>query len=201
MKIESVEQLREIYSQPTGRSVDKTLACLEKHSAHFISRSPFMVISTFNKAGQVDTSPRGGAPGFVKVVDEQRIVIPDAKGNRRQDSQINIIATGRIATLFFIPGVNETLRINGSACIRTDADILTLFVEERNPPQTYIEITIEEVFLQCAKAVMRSRLWSEDSKIDRGSFPSMGQMLNDQLNIDGPVESQAEMEARYLSDL
>jgi len=139
--------------------------------------------------------------GFVKVLDSNHIAIPDAKGNRRQDSQINIIETGRIATLFFIPGVDETLRINGRACIKTDAEVLSLFTQERNPPLAYIEITVEEAYLHCAKALMRSRLWSEEIKIERAAFPSMSQMMNDQLNIDGPVESQAAMEARYQPDL
>jgi hypothetical protein len=201
MKIESVQQLREIYAEPTGRAVIKSLSSLEKHCLHFINTSPFLVISSFNKNGNADTSPRGGAPGFVKVLDAQRIAIPDAKGNRRQDSQINIIETGKIATLFFIPGVNETLRINGSACIKNDADVLTLFTGERNPPQTYIEISVEEAFLHCAKALMRSGLWSAETKIQRDQFPSMSRMINDQLGSDEPEESQAAMEARYADDL
>lgn len=201
MKIESVAQLREIYSEPNGRAVIKTLPRLEKHCINFINTSPFMVISTFNDQGQTDTSPRGGAPGFVRVLDEQRIAIPDSKGNHRQDSHINIINTGRIATLFFIPGVNETLRVNGSACLRNDVDVLAGFTGERNPPKVYIELTVEEAFLHCAKALMRSGLWSEEAKIARKSFPTMSRMMNDQLGLNEPEESLEAMEARYQPDL
>lgn len=201
MKIETVAQLRDIYPEPSGRAAIKTLPALEKHSINFIQTSPFVVISTFNRQGAVDTSPRGGAPGFVKVLDQQRIVIPDAKGNHRQDSQTNIIETGRVATLFLIPGVNETLRINGAACIKNDNSVLALFTGEHNPPKTYIEITVEETFLHCAKALMRSALWSEEAKIDRSTFPTMSKMMNDQLALNEPEESLADMEARYQPDL
>ena len=201
MKIDSVAKLRDIVAEPTGRSVIKTLTALEQHSIHFLRLSPFAVISTFNSAGDVDTSPRGGEPGFVKVLDDKHVVIADAKGNRRQDSQINIIETGRIATLFFIPGVNETLRINGSASINDDEQILKLFTAEKQPALTYIEINIEEVFLHCAKALMRSKLWSAQAQIPRDQFPTMSRMLNDQTNSDEPEESQQAMEARYQADL
>lgn len=201
MKIESIDQLRQIYEQPTGRAAVKTLPRLEKHSVHFIQKSPFVVISTFNKNGEVDTSPRGGNTGFIKVLNDRRIVIPDAKGNRRQDSQINIVETGRIAILFLIPGVNETLRVNGNASIRTDEDVLALFSDEKNPPKTFIQIDVEEMYLHCAKALMRSKLWSEEIKIERSQFPTMSQMMNDQLNSDDEEESQQAMEARYQNDL
>lgn len=201
MKIDSLGKLRDIYVEPTGRSAVKSLPRLEKHSIHFIATSPFVVISTFNKSGEVDTSPRGGGPGFIKVLDDQHIVIPDAKGNHRQDSQINIVETGRIATLFFIPGVNETLRVNGSASIHNDAEVLALFTEEKNPPQTYIQITVEEMYLHCAKAMMRSGLWTEQAKIQRDQFPTMSRMMNDQLNSQDVEETQQAMELRYQKDL
>lgn len=201
MYIESEEQLRNIYGFPKGRSKDKQLAALEKHSINFIELSPFVLISTRAQSGSVDCSPRGGKSGFVKVLSENKLLIPDAKGNNRLDSFVNIIETGSVGCLFLIPGVDETLRVNGVARISTDLKYLDLFQDERNPPNTCIEITIEEVFLHCAKALMRSELWSPHSIINRSSFPSMGQMMNDQLAVIEELESQEDMVKRYERDL
>lgn len=201
MYIESEEQLREIYGHPKGRAKDKQLPSLERHSISFIELSPFVVISTHAKSGLLDCSPRGGAPGFVKVLSDNCVIIPDGKGNNRLDSLVNIIDTGDIGCLFLIPGVDETLRVNGSAHISTSPEHLSLFSNDRNPPKSCIEITIKEVFLHCAKALMRSELWSHKSKICRSQLPTMGAMISDQLSITDPQESQEDMLARYEHDL
>lgn len=201
MILESAEQLRALYGFPTGRAKDKQLSGLEKHSINFIRHSPFVVLSTHNRSGRADASPRGGAPGFVQVQGTDVLIIPDAKGNDRIDSMLNIVETGRVGLLFLIPGVDETLRVNGTACVTTDPEWLGLFADERHPPKSCIRVKVEEVFLHCAKALMRSRLWSDGSRIDRKAFPSMGRMLNDQLGIDGEAEPQEAMVARYQSDL
>ncbi|MCP3689422.1 MAG: pyridoxamine 5'-phosphate oxidase family protein [Gammaproteobacteria bacterium] len=201
MYIESTEQLRNIYGFPKSRAKNKQLATLERHSVNYIEHSPFVTISTHALSGLADCSPRGGKPGFVKIQNEKCIIIPDGKGNNRLDSLVNIIETGNIACLFLIPGVDETLRINGMARISTAADHLSLFEKEQNPPKTCIELAIEEVFLHCAKALMRSELWSSKSKIDRSNFPTMGTMLNDQLSVTNIPESQEEMVKRYEHDL
>lgn len=201
MYIESKEKLRELYNFPKGRAKDKQLAALEKHSINFISYSPFVLISTVGENGTVDCSPRGGEPGFVKIKNEHCLILPDAKGNNRLDSLINIIETGRIGCLFLIPGVDETLRINGKANISTAIEYLELYSSYQNPPKTCIEITIEEVFLHCAKSLMRSKLWSLDAQINRSQLPTMGKMINDQLSIDTEPEPQEEMVKRYLDDL
>jgi PPOX class probable FMN-dependent enzyme len=201
MHIESEEQLREIYGYPKGRAKDKQLSALERHSINFIEHSPFITISTHAKSGLVDCSPRGGTPGFVKILSATCIIIPDGKGNNRLDSLVNIIETGDIGCLFLIPGVDETLRINGFARISTSVDHLSLFSNEPNPPKTCIEITIKEVFLHCAKALMRSKLWSSNSVIERSTFPTMGAMINDQLAINESPENQEDMVARYKHDL
>ena len=201
MYIESEEQLRELYGHAKGRAKDKQLPRLERHSINFIACSPFVVISTYAKLGSVDSSPRGGNRGFIKVVNDKCIIIPDSKGNNRLDSLVNIIETAEIGCLFLIPGVDETLRVNGRARISTSAQHLSLFSDERNPPKTCIEITITEVFLHCAKALMRSKLWSQELQISRAEFPTMGTMINDQLLITAPSESQEDMVARYKADL
>ena len=201
MKVKSVEQLRQLYGYAKGRAVDKELRRLEKHSINFINHSPFVVISTYGQAGGVDVSPKGGRPGFVQILNEYEILIPDAKGNNRLDGLMNIIETGEIGTLFMIPGVDETLRINGTASITTNTELLACFKEDRNPPKTGIKIQIKEVFLHCAKAFMRSRLWSVETQINRKDLPTIGQMLNDQIGIMEKVESQEEMVKRYQADL
>lgn len=201
MKISTVSELRELYDLPRGRANTKLLYALEKHAKNFIDKSPFVVISTINKKGEMDTSPRGGEIGFVKVIDNKRIAIPDAKGNNRLDSLTNIIETESIGLLFLLPGVDETLRVNGTAYISTDHSMLDLFKEQAKPAKTCIVVEIKEVFLHCAKALMRSKLWDEKTKIKRSDFPSMGRMLKDQIGGDEKVESQEDMVKRYLPDL
>ncbi|WP_417559860.1 pyridoxamine 5'-phosphate oxidase family protein [Marinomonas sp.] len=201
MYLDSEEQLRELYGYPKGRAKDKQLPSLERHSSNFLAHSPFVTISTYAKSGSVDCSPRGGNPGFVKIINDNCIILPDGKGNNRLDSLVNIIETGQIGCLFLIPGVDETLRINGLARISTSPEYLNLFSDDRNPPKTCIEITIKEVFLHCAKALMRSELWSLKAQIDRADFPTMGAMINDQLSIKDDPEAQEDMIARYKRDL
>lgn len=201
MKIESIEQLRALYNTPGERARKKQLASLEQHATSFIQHSPFLILSTFDKNGKVDASPRGGQPGFVHVLNNNEIIIPDAKGNNRLDSLGNIIETGQVGLLFLIPGIDETLRLNGKAHITTDPLLLEKFTTETKPPKTCIVVTIDEVFLHCAKAFMRSKLWSQEVQISRASFPTMGQMLKDQIGEQGEPESQEMMVKRYQKDL
>ncbi|MCJ8311590.1 MAG: pyridoxamine 5'-phosphate oxidase family protein [Saccharospirillaceae bacterium] len=201
MIIESEQQLRAIYGFAKGRAVDKQLSELEFHSKNFINHSPFVLLSTYSKNAKVDCSPRGGELGFVKIVDNNKIIIADSKGNNRLDSLVNIIETKQIGCLFLIPGVDETLRVNGSALISTAPEYLDLFVNNKQIPKSCIEITINEVFLHCAKALMRSKLWSEALQLQRSDFPSMGQMINDQLGLNEKIESQTDMVSRYIKDI
>ncbi|MFT5819334.1 MAG: PPOX class probable FMN-dependent enzyme [Crocinitomix sp.] len=197
----TAEQLRELYGNPSGRAKDKVLTQLDSHSKAFINKSPFVVLSTINSSGAMDASPRGGQPGFVKFSAEGNVILPDAKGNNRIDSLINIAESGQIATLFFIPGVDELLRINGNAFITADAKVLDLFSTEKKQMKTAIIIEPKEIFLHCAKALMRSKIWSLDAQIERSTFPTIGEMLKDQLNSNDPAESQESMLKRYQKDL
>lgn len=201
MIIKNEEALRELYGWPKGRAKTKVLSKLEKHSKNFINHSPFFVMSTSDENGMADASPRGGDRGFVKILDDNTLLIPDAKGNNRVDSLVNIVSTGNMGCLFLIPGIDETLRINGSAIISTNEEHLSLFVEEKRPPKSCIVLTIKEVFLHCAKALMRSELWNPDQFTTRPGFPTMGVMLNEQLGLDRPTETQEEMVKRYREDL
>jgi PPOX class probable FMN-dependent enzyme len=197
----STDQLRKLYGQPKERAKIKVLDELDHHAKAFIEKSPFVVLSTINLKNEMDASPRGGKPGFVKVLKSGELVIPDAKGNNRIDSLVNIADSGMIATLFFIPGVDELLRVNGKAFITTDTDAMAMFEDEKIPIKTCLIIEPKEVFLHCAKALMRSKLWSIDAQIERSTFPTMGEMLKDQLKSTDAAESQEEMVERYKKDL
>jgi len=201
MIISNEKELRKLYGWPKGRAKTKVLTELEKHSNHFINCSPFLVISTFNSKGRSDVSPRGGKPGFVKILDSNTLLIPDSKGNNRVDSLINIVETSSIGCLFFIPGIDESLRINGNAVISVKNEELELFSEMQNKPKSCLRISIQEVFLHCAKAFMRSKLWSPTYRVERPGFPTIGKMLNDQLQLNRKEESQEEMVKRYQNDL
>ena len=201
MEITSESQLRELYGFASGRASKKSLLSLEEHAKNFIAKSPFVVLATISTTGKMDNSPRGGKPGFVQVLDDNHIVIPDSKGNNRLDSLVNIIENGRVGLFFMLPGIDETLRINGSAEIRTDRELLDRFTDEQNPPKTCVVIEVEEMFLHCAKALMRSKLWSKDIQLARENFPTMGRMLKDQLQGPEDVESHTDMVERYQKDL
>ncbi len=200
-KIASIEALRGIYKQAGGRSVQKQLNYLDTHCRHFISLSPFLVLGTQAIDGMGDVTPRGDAPGFVEVLDDRTLLIPDRPGNNRLDNYSNILGNPAVSLMFLIPGVDETLRINGVAEIRDDADLCGMFSVADKTPLTVLKVTVREAYLHCAKALMRSRLWSPDAIIARTALPSMGQMIKDQINSNDPVESQADMEARYEKQL
>jgi PPOX class probable FMN-dependent enzyme len=198
--LETVDDLRQLYDLPSTRAVKKQLAAIDSHCKRFVELSPFVVLSTTD-AVQCDASPRGGNAGFVRVVDERTLWIPDSPGNNRLDSFTNILKSGRIGLLFLIPGVDETLRVNGRARLTIDPEVLRVFTTETRACKVVIEVSVEEVFLHCAKALMRSRLCAEDARVERAVLPSMGQMLADQLCTSGRVESQEEMVSRYRRDL
>lgn len=201
MKALHEHELRNIYGEPGDRARHKVLTRLDKHALHFMSHSPFLVLATINERGQMDASPRGGSPGFVKAANDTRVVIPDQKENNRIDSLVNIAKTGQAGLLMMIPGIDETLRINGKAIVTQDPELLSLFKNEEKPPITCIVLTVEEVFLHCAKAFMRSRLWDISQHVDTESFPTMGQMLKDQLKSKEEPESREDMIERYLKNL
>ena len=201
MTIDTLETLRQKYPSPKPRALAKQLTRLDAHGRRFISLAPFVVVSTVGRDGRVDASPRGGAPGFVRVVNDTTLQFPDALGNNRLDSFTNIVQTKRIGLIFLVPGMDETLRINGTAKLRDDEELLREFPHEKHPPRLVVEISIEEAYLHCAKALMRSKLWAPDYRIDRALFPSMGQMIRDQSGLTDPVETQAEAVARYKSEI
>ncbi|MES2533655.1 MAG: pyridoxamine 5'-phosphate oxidase family protein [Pseudomonadota bacterium] len=196
--IESLDQLRALYAQPGDRALQKQLAHLDVHCTRFIELSPFCVIASAGPAGQMlDASPRGGEPGFAKVTDPRTLLLPDSGGNNRLDTLENLLRDPRIGLLFLIPGFDETLRINGSARLRDEPEFAEHFAQERQRPKVVIEVRVEEAYLHCAKAFMRSRLWEPASWSERTLLPSMNQMIHDQIGLGTATESQAEVVARY----
>lgn len=205
MMIDTLAQLRALYDPARERSVHKEMTQLDVHATRFIGLSPLLVVSSANAAGAMDASPRGGAPGFAKVVDARTLLIPDAPGNNRLDTLENIVATGQVGLLFLVPGVDETLRVNGSAVLSTDEADRALCTDERREPKLVIRVTVQAAYLHCAKALMRSALWDASRHVDRAVLPSMGEMLRDQVahKVTPGIafENQEQMLARYRETL
>ncbi len=195
--IDSLEALRTVYKPANPRSVAKVIPVLDGHCRRFIALSPFLLLATGGPDGTSDVSPRGDGPGFVKVADDTTLLLPDRPGNNRLDSLENIIARPGIGLLFMVPGVDETLRVNGTAEIRTDPDLLADFAVGGKLPLSVIRITVKEAYLHCAKALMRSHLWSQEAQVERSVLPTMGEMLQDHTSGAFKAETQEEMLKRY----
>lgn len=177
-RICDVERLEKLYGAPSGAAVEKEIDYLHPHYQKLIAASPFFVLATGSSDG-MDASPRGDAPGFVVVEDEKTLLIPDRRGNNRVDSLRNIIANPRVALLFLIPGIGETLRVNGRAEISTDPALIGRFVVGGKPPRSVIVVHVDTVFFQCARAIFRSKLWDSAQHVDRRSLPSLGTIVSD----------------------
>ena len=196
--IQSHEQLRQLYAEPAERALLKQQLELDRYCLRFIALSPFVVLATGGANGaMLDASPRGGKPGFVKAPDAQTLLIPDAGGNNRLDSLSNLIDDPRLGLLFFVPGFDETLRVNGTARLRDEAHYTALFASDHFRPRLVIEVQVQEAYLHCAKALMRSRLWSAEAQVPRKVMPSLNQMIQSQLGMTSEPESQEAMVARY----
>src|SRR6478672_3022839 len=174
--VTSVEQLEAIYGQPSGAAVLKEIDHVNAEYRAFIEAAPFFALSTNGPEG-VDCSPRGDDPGFVRIADEKTLMIPDRRGNNRIDSLRNIVRDPRVSLLFLIPGVGETIRVIGRASITTDPALLDSFVFAGKTPRAVIVVTAERVYFQCSKAIIRSKLWEPETKVDRKSLPSNGTII------------------------
>jgi PPOX class probable FMN-dependent enzyme len=192
--VETEAELREIMGEPGGLALGKQLDSLDRHCRDFVAMSPFVLIGTSDAGGAYDVSPRGDEPGFVLVLDQKTLVIPERPGNRRLDSLLNILETGSVGLLFLVPGFEETLRVNGRASVVRDFDILERATSHGKRPQVAIAVEVEECFLHCAKAFKRSGLWQSDGWPERSKLPSLGRMLRDQGAV--PDASAEELESR-----
>jgi PPOX class probable FMN-dependent enzyme len=199
--VTSTAGLRESYPQPLERSLRKSLGKLDGHMKRFIGLSPFLCLGTSSELG-ADVTPRGDSPGFVHVLDDGTLLIPDWPGNNRLDSLTNVVSNPNVGVLFFIPGVDETLRVNGTAEVSMDPALLERWTVNGKHPRSALRIIVREAYLHCAKALMRSRLWSEDYRIERRELPSYAQMLKDQCVTEQSVEElQAAIDESYRTRL
>ena len=178
--IGSEEELRARFGEVSHLAAAKSRPALDKYSRQFIGLSPFLVISTADATGRADLSPRGDPPGFVAVIDDHTILIPDRPGNNRLDTMANIVANPNVGLLFFVPGFEDTLRLNGRARITDDAALLAACSVSGKPPKVGILVTVDEVFMHCAKALKRSKLWEADYRQDRAQMPSIARIILEQ---------------------
>jgi PPOX class probable FMN-dependent enzyme len=174
--VTTLEELEAIYGLPGETSTVKEVDRLTPHYRVYIEKSPFALLATSGPEG-LDCSPRGDSPGFVRIDDDKTLIMPDRRGNNRVDSLRNIVRDPRVALLFLIPGSGNTLRVNGRASLRTDADLLSSFAIEGKGPRMAIIITVDSVYFQCARAIVRSDLWNPDKRVDPKSLPSAGEIL------------------------
>ena len=198
--IKDKDALRSVYKRPNARAVAKEIGRLDPHCRRFVELSPFVLLGSSGANGE-DVSPRGGPPGFVKALDAETLIIPDFPGNNRLDSLENILETGRVGLLFLVPGVDETLRVNGRATIDIDPELRAMGLVDGRLSIAVIRVAVEQAYLHCGKALMRSALWDPAMRIDRASLPSIGEMIRDQIRSDQPAETQAEMLERYRETL
>ncbi len=199
---DSESELRDLYGPPSEIAARKCLHRLDEHCRHFIERSPFLCLSSAAADGSADISPRGDAPGFVRVLDEQTLFVPDRLGNNRIDSLRNLVCNPHVGLLFLIPGIDETLRVNGVARVVLRSELLDECTVGGKTPRSGILVEVREAFLQCAKALKRSRLWSEDYRLIQDQMPTLGKMLVDQLCLTTPVsELDAMIDKAYREKL
>lgn len=179
--LKSEDELRQHFPVSAERAKLKVLDGLDRHCVDFIGRSPFLCIGTSRPDGCADVSPRGDPPGFVHVADANTLLIPDRPGNNRLDTMTNIMHNPKVGLIFFIPGLGETLRVNGDARIIDDQAELARFEFRRHIPKVAIAVTVREAFIHCAKAIRRSRLWEDDARIDPRSFTRIGDIISDHI--------------------
>lgn len=196
--ITSVDELRAVIGQPTELVQAKLADRLNPLTRQFVERSPFICVATGRPDGGMDVSPRGDPPGFVQVLDEHTLLVPERPGNRLADTLQNLLSDPRIALLFLIPGVHDTFRVNGTAVITDDPELLAPCVVEGKVPKLGILITVGEAYTQCAKALLRSDLWNPSNHIERSDLPRQGDILRaiSLADLDAD-EYERERDARY----
>lgn len=199
--IENAEGLRAVYDQPAELTRKKIRDRLDAHCRRFIALSPFLTIASTGPSG-TDCSPRGDAPGFVQVVDDRTLLLPDRRGNNILDTLQNVLAHPDVGLLFFVPGLNETLRVNGKARIVTDPAVLQgMAIKGRIVPSSALQIAVEQVYFHCGRSILRAELWKPERMVGRDAFPTLGTVLADQIaGVDAAATDQR-LEAAYTTQL
>ena len=195
--VASEAELRELYGRPGERAIAKEQSILNEDCRAFIAHSPFLVLGTAGADGRCDVSPKGDAPGFVHVLDERHLAIPDRLGNNRLDGMRNVVENPHVGLIFFIPGREDTLRVNGRAWLTRDERLLDAMIARGKRPSLAIGVEVEEAYLHCAKAFKRSGLWDAASWPARAALPSLAQMLLDQV---GPCETTLDELERRVAE-
>ncbi|QEX21285.1 hypothetical protein FRZ61_12090 [Hypericibacter adhaerens] len=173
--------LRALFGEVDGGAARKSIPFLDKHCRTFIGLAPFLCLGTFGADGRADVSPRGDQPGFVQILDDRTLAIPDRPGNNRLDSLTNIVGNPQVGMIFLIPGFEDTLRVNGKAVLTRDPALLRTMAVNNREPRVAIKVAVEEAFLHCAKAFKRSRLWDPAAQVDRKTMPSLVRMIMEQI--------------------
>ncbi len=202
-RLTTAEQVRALLGEPGEPALRKQIATLDDHCRRFIALSPLLFVSTANGAGLCDVSPRGDAPGFVRILSDTLLAIPERPGNRRADTLRNILENPQVGLLFVIPGLRETLRVNGAARLHTDAALLDALSVEGKRPQVAIVVEAREVFLHCGRALVRSRLWQTETWPQPDALPSAAQIFADHIAQPGVTREVAEesLETGYTTSL
>ncbi|HEX2528395.1 MAG TPA: pyridoxamine 5'-phosphate oxidase family protein [Geminicoccus sp.] len=197
----TLEEIRTGYGDVSGLARDKVQPRLDKHARAFIARSPLLVLGTADAEGRQDVSPRGDPPGFVKVLDDRTLLLPDRPGNRRIDSISNIAKHPNVSLLFMVPGFDDTLRVNGVASFTRDPELMQALAVDGKPAVGGLLVKVDEVFMHCAKAFIRSRLWDPESRQNRKEFPSLGRIIADQIAGVDADDADQKIDQNYRTEL
>ncbi|TXM66424.1 pyridoxamine 5'-phosphate oxidase family protein [Methylobacterium sp. WL120] len=199
--LDGPEALRAHVGAIRPMAVHKVLPRLDHFARDFIALSPFFVLASMDVEGRADASPRGDAPGFVQILDDATLLIPDRRGNNRVDSFGNVLGNPGVGLIFFVPGIDETLRVNGRAALVTSPDLLAPMAAQGKVPTTGLRVTVEEMFFHCGKALMRAKLWSPAVRVERKSFPSLGRILAEQGGTVSVADAERATEEAYRTRL
>jgi PPOX class probable FMN-dependent enzyme len=196
----SEQELRALHAPPSAIAKGKCVARLDKHCRDFIALSPFIVLGTANAKGEADVSPRGDPPGFVKVLDDRTLLIPDRPGNNLLDSLSNIVVNPEVGLLFIIPGFDETLRVNGRAEVVRDPALLAPLAVDGKAPKVAIRVAVRQAYLHCAKSFRRARLWDPAARVPRATLPTLAKMVMDMaaMSYDPAVDDRVEESMKKL---
>jgi hypothetical protein len=200
--VSNVEELRQAYGAPHDVSLRKEMRFLDRHARNFIANCPFVLIGSSDKEGNGDVTPKGDRPGFVAVLDDTTIAIPDRPGNNRLDTLENVIRNPAVGLIFLVPGMNETLRINGLAKITFDEALRERLAVDGKAPRSVMVVSIKAVYMHCAKAFLRSRLWNPEGWLPRSAMPTLGEILKDQLSLPETAnEADSRLEDSYSKSM
>ncbi|KUL94756.1 pyridoxamine 5'-phosphate oxidase [Bosea sp. WAO] len=200
-EVADAQQLRALVGEVHLLAERKVLDRLDHFCRDFIALSPFLVLASSDSEGRADASPRGDGPGFVQVLDEKTLLIPDRRGNNRVDSFGNVLSSPGVGLVFFVPGINETLRVNGRARLTRDEALLEPTTVQEKTPKLGLLVEVDEAYFHCGKALIRSKLWAQEAQVERGSFPTLGRIVAEQTKAVDAAEADANLEEAYRTRL